>query len=69
MDSVDRMTAVREGLPHYTPDEVTELRPVGKPEALGRLLRECLARSERMDRAVWKASCTGSKAWNASSFR
>ena len=37
--------------PHYTPDEVTELRPVGRPEALRRLLRECLVLPESMDRA------------------
>jgi hypothetical protein len=37
--------------PHYAPDVVTELRPVSRPEALRRLLHECLVPPERMDRA------------------
>jgi hypothetical protein len=36
--------------PHYAPDVATELRPVNRPEALRRLLDECLVLSERMDR-------------------
>ncbi len=37
--------------PYYAPDVVTALRPVSKPEALRRLLRECLVLPERLDRA------------------
>ena len=37
--------------PHYAPDVVTELRPESRPQALRRLLRECLVLPERLDRA------------------
>jgi hypothetical protein len=37
--------------PHYSPDVVTELRSVSRPEALRRLLHECLVLPELMDRA------------------
>jgi hypothetical protein len=36
--------------PDYRPDAVTALRPVTKPEALRRLLAECLVLPERLDR-------------------
>jgi hypothetical protein len=36
--------------PQYAPDVVTELRPVSRPDALRRLLRECLVLPERLDR-------------------
>jgi hypothetical protein len=37
--------------PHYEACAVTALRPVSKPEALRRLLRECLVLPELLDRA------------------
>ena len=38
--------------PRYKAGEVTALRPVSKPEALRRLLQECLALPELLDRAA-----------------
>jgi len=36
--------------PHYAPDAETALRPIGKAEALQRLMRECLVLPEALDR-------------------
>jgi hypothetical protein len=36
--------------PMYAPNAATDLRPVSRPEALRRLLRECLVLPERLDR-------------------
>jgi len=37
--------------PHYDADAVTSLRPLSRPEALRRLLRECLVLPDLLDRA------------------
>ena len=55
--------------PRYEADAVTSLRPVSKPEALRRLLRECLVLPELLDRAGCRVSSGGSGPWTASSSR
>jgi hypothetical protein len=37
--------------PHYDAGAITSLRPLSRPEALRRLLRECLALPDSLDRA------------------
>ena len=48
----ERSHAVRSIIfPHYDADAVTSLRPLSRPEALRRLLRECLVLPDLLDRA------------------